>query len=153
MKNEEFVSKKTGVQFVKFAVVGVLNTAVDWLSFFLLTLAPFFDTNQTFAKGIAFVLAVINSFILNSLWTFKEEVQIGMEQAGKERARRGSQYFLKFLLVSLVGLLINTLAFGLTRGIVEGEYSENAVKLISLVAASAAATLWNFLANKFWTYR
>jgi len=152
-KTEKLVSPKTGIQFVKFAVVGVLNTGVDWLSFFLLTLTPYFNFHQAFAKGIAFVLAVVNSFILNSIWTFKEEVKEGMEEAGEQKAKKGSEYFLKFFIVSLIGLAINTVAFSVARSYFVGNFSENIVKLLSLIAASGAATLWNFLANKFWTYR
>ncbi|GAF90892.1 unnamed protein product, partial [marine sediment metagenome] len=69
------LDRKLASQFMKFAVVGVINTGIDWIAFFLLTsFVPFFTgENEVWAKIIAFVLAVANSFAMNSLWTFREE--------------------------------------------------------------------------------
>lgn len=145
------IDKKLISQFIKFAIVGAINTAIDWIAFFLLTnfVSEFSGTGEIWAKIIAFVIAVTNSFIMNSLWTFKEEFRSGFAGDGgaKEKLRTGTRYFGKFLAVNLVGLLINSITFSIFR------FRFGSSKLVGLFFASIAATLWNFLANKLWTYK
>jgi len=139
--------KKEIMQFVKFALVGVSNTLVDWAVFYILALTIFGGAEgESTAKGIAFVVAVVNSFIWNSVWTFKEEFKQGLGSK-KEKARRGGIIFLRFILVSLVGWIVNYYVFKYTR------INLAQASIIALVAASGAATLWNFFANKLWTYK
>jgi len=132
------------IQFIKFGVVGVANTAVDWIVFFLIT--HFIITTKSFeptAKAIAFLLAVINSYLWNTIWTFKKEYK---QSVGKDVGQK-KIIFIKFFFVSLIGWVINYFAFKYTR------FSLNQGQIIALVAASGAAILWNFFANKLWTYR
>lgn len=56
-------------QFVLYALVGVLNTAVHWATFFLLVYL--FDQGQGLSNLIAFLAAVTVSFITNSKVTFR----------------------------------------------------------------------------------
>jgi putative flippase GtrA len=64
---------RTTSQFVKFCVVGVLNTAVDLLFYFLLTRYLGLGGELIYiAKGSSFIIATLNSFVLNRLWTFKQ---------------------------------------------------------------------------------
>lgn len=132
------------IQFIKFGVVGVTNTAVDWLVFFLIThyIVLTKDFEPT-AKAIAFVVAVLNSYLWNTVWTFKKEYK---KSAGDKASAKGAIFF-KFVIVSLIGWGINYLVFKYTR------FSLSQGQLVSLIAASGAATLWNFFINKFWTYK
>lgn len=139
-------------QFLKFAVVGVANTLLDWLVFFLLTLLPFFAGNQPIAKAISFIAAAINSFFLNSNWTFKKEYQSGIGSEDRLRLAKNSVYFGRFFAVSLVGWVINTLSFTIVLNILPSSFSTRMSELIALICASGSALAWNFLANKFWTY-
>jgi putative flippase GtrA len=143
------LNKKLIFQFLKFGVVGVLNTGVDWLTFFLLSsfIQVFQGEGEIWAKIIAFTVAVVNSFILNSLWTFKEEFSTGLGKGQEQKLRAGSVYLGKFIIVSLIGLVINSIIFSLFR------FRLGSSKLVGLIFASGAATLWNFLANKLWTYK
>lgn len=142
---------KLSIQFFKFAVVGVLNTGVDWGMFFLLRLLPFFAMAETLAKGISFWVAATNSFVLNSLWTFREEFEEGMEES-KSKLARGSAYYIKFMLVSIVGCILNTWIFSFAR---HHLFPADATwaRLLSLALASGTVMIWNFSANKWWTYR
>jgi len=153
--NQELVSKKTGIQFVKFAIIGILNTGIDWIVFYLLNMLVFFDIHEWFAKSISFVIAAINSFIWNSLWTFKEEFQTGMSHAKstEEKTAKGSENYSKLLLVSLIGWGLNTLVFYVFRYQILVSVDDKYGKLLSLVFASGLVIIWNFLANKFWTYK
>lgn len=139
------------IQFLKFATVGVINTGVDWLVFFLLMLAPFFQTFESWAKAISFVLAATNSFIWNSLWTFRSEFKSGMKQSGN-RVAAGSEYYVKFMVVSLIGFGLNLWAFTLARSYLFVGTSKMK-QLFALVLASAVVMVWNFAINKLWTYR
>ena len=131
------------VQFIKFGLVGVSNTAVDWIIFYILT-ATILINAEPFAKAIAFIAAVLNSYLWNSVWTFKKEFENNL---GKEKLKNGTTLFVKFAVVSLVGWAINYYAFKYTR------FSLDQGKLMALVVASAAATFWNFFGNKLWTYK
>ena len=153
MPNAELVSKKTGVQFVKFALVGIVNTGVDWIVFFLLTLIPYFRQIEWLAKTISFVLASTNSFIMNSFWTFKKEFKGGLEEAKGQEAAKGTAYYVKFMVVSLVGWGLNTLIFYLSRYQIFANLPERRSQFISLFFASGIVVVWNFLANKLWTYK
>lgn len=154
MKKEgELVSKKTGVQFVKFAIVGLVNTGVDWVVFFMLTMIPFFQQVEWSAKTLSFLLAATNSFIMNSYWTFKQEFKEGLEKSKGKEAAKSSSYYVKFMVVSLVGWGLNTLIFYICRYQVFENFPERRSQFISLFFASGIVVVWNFLANKLWTYR
>ena len=58
-------------QFVKFALVGIMNTIIDFGTYILLTrFFPWFAENYLVANGISFLLAITNSFYINKYWTF-----------------------------------------------------------------------------------
>ncbi|MCX6785495.1 MAG: GtrA family protein [Candidatus Komeilibacteria bacterium] len=60
-------------QFIKFSLVGVVNTLIDFSIFFILTrTSPWFKANYLAANAIGFSLAVTNSFWLNKKWTFQD---------------------------------------------------------------------------------
>lgn len=144
--------KESGSQFVKFAIVGIINTAIDWLVFFALKLIPFFLANRPIAKAISFIIAAINSFILNSTWTFKKEYKAGFENNDQARLSKNSIYFGRFFMVSLIGWLVNTLVFTISINYLPGMVPDKYIDLSALVLASAAGIIWNFFANKYWTY-
>lgn len=81
--------KQTAGQFLKFAVVGVLNTLVDFAVFQALNLL----LGWVYAAQVAgFTCGVINSYLWNSNWTFR-----------KERTKSFREMAL-FLLVNLISL-------------------------------------------------
>lgn len=133
------------MQFVKFAVVGVSNTAVDWIVYYVLINTVFSESaEKSAAKAISFIVAVINSYIWNTVWTFRREYSKAVGKSGGISSK--SSIFIRFFVVSLIGWGVNYLVFKYSIGIVPKD-------LIALVFASAAAVVWNFFANKFWTYK
>ena len=62
-------------QAVKFGLVGVLNTAVDWLVCCLTHGLAYFGDHLTFAKGISYTVGVLNSFFWNKTWTFRSSAK------------------------------------------------------------------------------
>lgn len=61
------------VLFSRFVSVGVINTAIHWLSFFMLTYLEF---GQAIANLSAFVVAITFSFYANGRFTFKSKVSL-----------------------------------------------------------------------------
>lgn len=131
-------------QFIKFGIVGVINTILDWGIFFVLT--HFIVTVKEFeptAKAISFLITIISAFILHSRWTFKGQLQT----VSGENITRNSQIFTKFFVVSIIGWGINYFIFKYTR------LQLNQSQIVSLVVASGFGIIWNFFVNKFWTFR
>jgi len=143
------------VQFIKFALVGVSNTAVDWIVYYLVAgyLITSSDARPT-VKAISFIVAVLNSYLWNTIWTFKEEYKRSAKSSGDKGA-----IFFKFIVVSLIGWVINYFVFKYAfqnyqfANLVIGTKEIKTQDLYPLIFASAAATLWNFFANKLWTYK
>ncbi|GAG94790.1 unnamed protein product, partial [marine sediment metagenome] len=151
----EIFKKANFIQFVKFAIVGVSNTFIDWAIFFLLTqYFVFFQggQNEVLAKAISFVVAVVNSFIWNSLWTFRQEFKAGLAQGEKGTVQ--AIYFGRFFVVSAIGLILNSLVFYLARPLTDLVFVRlELAQLLALMIATLVVLTWNFLANKFWTYK
>jgi len=133
------------VQFIKFGIVGVANTAVDWIVFYLLV-NVLTDINHSWAKAISFTVAMLNSYLWNTIWTFSKEYKKAAV-GGSEK----SAIFVKFIAVSLFGWGVNVLAFNWSSNNLHFVIVDK--DLLPLVVASASAIVWNFFANKFWTYK
>ena len=166
MKNNDKLSKITNfaranskeiTRFLKFAVVGMLGTGIDFGVLNLLILT--FGFSKVLAKTCSFTVAVINSFIWNRLWTFREA-----------RDRPVGPLIVQFFLVSVGGLLLNQVIFLSLDAWVLGEAGALAAPMAALALniglahyklaynlSNAVATIivlfWNFGANRLWTFR
>lgn len=120
-------------QFVKFGIVGFSSTVIDWGIFYFLNYV--FGIYYLIAKVLSFSVAVFNSFFWNRRWTFRSNDPRKMYE------------FSKFLVIALVGLSLNALIMYLA---VDGYHLR---KIFGLMAATGFVTIWNFLANKFWTFK
>lgn len=119
--------------FVKYCIVGVAGTSIDVVVLFLLV--RFATLPLLIATTISFLAAVVNNFYFNKQWTFRNT------------SRNYRKLFIKFFIVSVVGLLITllsmrTLVFGL-----------GVWYIASKLMTSVLVMLWNFLANNIWTFR
>ena len=143
-----YIKKFPGLwQFFKFAVVGVVNTAVDWAVFFIGSHYIFTEKSaEPWIKAVAFLAAMLNSYLWNTIWTFRKDYKLAIGDANNKNTKKGV-VFVKFAIVSIAGWIINVGTFQLVR--FNGDQSQ----IISLIAASAASTLLNFFMNKFWTYK
>lgn len=145
------------VQFIKFGIVGVSNTAVDWIVYYFVAGSIITASNaKPTVKAISFAVAVVNSYIWNTIWTFRKEYSQSTDNVGSTGK---SAIFVKFVVVSLVGWGVNYFVF---RYMIDSFQFQSLVlmakeiktqDLYPLIGASGAAILWNFFANKFWTYR
>ena len=144
------MKKESLGQFLKFALVGVLNTLVDFLVFQLLNLT----LGWTYlAQVIGYSAGVLNSYFWNSRWTFRKEHQ---------RSAREAAAFVVVNLVSL-GVSLGVLwlcrnPFGNTDAWVAGwipAWLGGFVKgdTIAKLIATPCAILVNFIGNKLFVFR
>ena len=84
------MKKKIELQILKFGLIGLLNTAVDFGVFTLLTEA--FKLDSIISHIISYSCGVINSFYFNRFWTFQK------------RGRIHPAEFIRFVFVNLISL-------------------------------------------------
>lgn len=129
-------------QAAKFFLVGTLNTFIDLgvLNFFIWISGIFKGPFYALFKAISFLAAVTNSYFWNKYWTFE-----------KKEEKPKPEEFLKFLTLTLVGLLINVGIASLVVNVIGPQFGINEKIWASIGAIIAAffAFLWNFLASKF----
>jgi putative flippase GtrA len=118
------------VQARRFAASGLLATAVH------VTIATGFIRyvlpEPILANGLAFITATIFSYLANTLWSFSNPLT--------------GANFVRFSLVSLVGLALTTLISGTAE-----HYRLHYIYGIGLVVCLVPPT--TFVLHKFWTYR
>jgi dolichol-phosphate mannosyltransferase len=122
-------------RFARFAAVGLSGVVVDMGLLFLLSDPSMLGWGLTRSKLIAAQMAIINNFMWNDVWTFRDISQ-AQPQIGQRLRRFG-----KFQIICFSGLVLNTVLlnlqfnfFGMNR------YLANAI-------AIAAVTGWNFWLN------
>jgi len=122
-------------RFVRFATVGLSGVIVDMGLLYLLSDPTMLGWGLTRSKLIAAEVAILNNFVWNDSWTFRD---LSAAQRGlKARLRR----FGKFQLVCLAGVAINATLLNLQFNLLGmNRYVANAV-------AIAVVTAWNFWLN------
>lgn len=122
-------------RFIRFGIVGFSGLFVDMSLLYLLMDTSALHLSLTVAKLISGEFAVINNFIWNDRWTFKDLSTNQM--GGRKKLRR----FLKFNLICLAGLIINVVLLNLiVEFILPNPYIAN-------LMAVGFTTLWNFWIN------
>lgn len=121
-------------QFIKFNIVGLSNTLVDFLAYTLLTQT--LGVVYWCAQIISYGLGVLNSYLLNTRWTFREAHRGTPKQAGL------------FLLVNLVSLGVSLGVLALCKQVF-GITSDMWAKVI----ATPVSILVNFLGNRLFVFR
>jgi putative flippase GtrA len=168
-------------RFIKFAIVGAIGAVID---FALLNLLDnFFIASGIFdpwsaawnidlalmcANLISTSVAILSNFTWNRLWAFPES-----------RTRKKREQLVQFVVVSLIGLALNTLIVVKVAGWISpymGEFvshnvtqehivaifgrpepvsvvSEVVSRNIAKAVAIGIVLFWNFGVNRLWTYR
>lgn len=125
-------------KFIKFGIVGASGMVVHFAVLYLLR--DMVHINQFIANTIGFTTAATTNYFLNRIWTFRShEKQVGVE-------------YLKFILVSVIGLGINngTLWLG---GKLLPDWNLDWRFYILWVVAVGVTTLWNFFGNMLFTFK
>lgn len=156
-------------RFLKFAVVGAIGAVIDSGTLFLLqatvlppTLQEPIDYNVAIAQTIAFIAAILSNFTWNRLWTYPDS-----------RSRSMRRQLGQFALISVVGWVGRTIWITFAHqplgswlmpvllpyihwfrpGYVPSDVG--AAKLGTMVAwviGVIVVMVWNFIANRYWTY-
>lgn len=90
MKLKELYEKYKSI--IKFGIVGCINTGVDFITFTLLF--SMFGIDKLVCQVGGYSMGIINSFVLNKLWTFNDK---------KEKTNTAAQ-FIKFVVTNMISL-------------------------------------------------
>ncbi len=119
------------LEFLRFGLVGVVNTAVDFAVFVLLYRGT--DIDPLLCNGVAFLVAVTNSYLLNHHWTFR-----------KSTSNISVAAYVRFVALNAGGLLIGTLAILLLGGVMP-------LELAKLIAAGLTL-IWNYTCSRLFVF-
>jgi len=133
-------------QLGRFGIVGLMNVCVD--IGIATTLRRAYDIDPKSAEMlpilvIASAIAIVNSYFWQRMWTFAE------------KAPPSSKEFITFVIVTLIGLGLNT---AVSVAIIQGVgalsvLSPDRIVTISKIAATAVSLFWNFLGYKFIVFK
>lgn len=123
------------VQFIRYATVGTVNTALDFGIYSGLTRGfEFWREYYLLANGLTFIVVVTWSFFWNKYWTFKN------------RERQHAMQYLKFVIATFGGL-------GIAEGVLYvGVEVLSLHDILSKVIAAPLVVFWNFSAYRFWAF-
>lgn len=145
--------KKTGKQFIKFALVGVINTLIDItiLNIQMNLTGITRGFGYSIQKTISFLCALTFSYFVNKSWTFEDKSK-------EKEAKKMSQFFL----VGTIGMLINVTTATLTVSYLQNPIN-NLLQLsfltpkiwgtIGALCGTAVGLLWNFTGYKWWVFK
>ena len=123
------------VQFVRFCMVGVLNTLTTFFTYIALTRTQeFFLIHYVGAEALAYFAGTIVSFTLNRNWTFRQTGSVTIFEV------------MRFYSALLSGLAVNVSIFYVL--VVWLRFYDIVAVGISLLVTIA----WNFLFMKFWVF-
>lgn len=120
-------------QFVKFSIVGVINTGIHYAAFLLLY--RIVNINYLIASVMGYCCGLLNSYLMNRKWTFNSGAVAKQNE------------IIKFLVVNVTALGINVASL---RLLVE---SLGIKPEISQLASIGFSLVVNFIGNKYWTFR
>jgi putative flippase GtrA len=143
-------NKQERDRFLRFAFVGVVGAVVDFGTFNLLV--RFTRIASVWASVISFTAAVISNFLWNRFWTYPDS-----------RSKKVSNQVFQFIIVSLIGLGIRTPLFAWLEKILVDNFNTMLPKGFfltgtfvghntALAIAVLVVMMWNFFANRYWTY-
>lgn len=144
MKLQEFF-KSNWKYFVKYSIVGAVGTLIDVAGF--AALLAFTPLNRFIAATISFIAAVINNFTFNKIWTFHDHSTAVTTQ------------FTKFFIVSVGGLILNLTFLWIWGLVIAYLIKVTSADLpvwantLAKLGASAVVLIYNFLMNRFWTFK
>jgi putative flippase GtrA len=132
------IDSKEANRIFRFLVVGTSGTIID---FSLLSILKTLGLPTLPANTFSFLVGVINNFTWNRLWTFSDS-----------RGNHWNKQIWKFVFVSIIGLLINNLVIFLLEGWFDQWFVERGYIPAKMIA-TGIAVIWNYCANRLWTFR
>ena len=134
--NDRIEQKALIFQFIKFGLVGISNTVVSWICYYVILWID--DDLYMLGSLVGTVVSIANAFFWNDRFVFK-----GKEDDLKSRLKRLGKTYVSYggtSLLSMLLLWIEVQLFGVN-------------KVIAPVVNLMITIPLNFLINKFWTFR
>jgi len=118
-------------QFVRFLLVGSVVAIVQFSVLF--ALVQYVKLGPLFASSIGFIISAALNYILNYTFTFRSKAS-------------HSKALVRFIAVASVGLLLNGVLMQIGTEFLSIHY------IYSQIGAIACVIIWNFAANRMWTF-
>ena len=117
-------------QFVSYSMIGIISLLIDIIVYVLLS--DFFLISKSLSKIISFILASINSFLGNKIFTFKLKSYNFREP-------------MKFILLYSVSLIANSSTHDFFLNVFDG--------FLPFIIASIVSIIINFGGQKLWVFK
>ena len=131
-------------QIGRFAIVGVLNTVLDFavLNLLITMSGVTGGPMASVFKGVSFIVAVTNSYYWNKYWTFEFQTKVNKE-------------LLQFFIISAIGFGFNIGAFSFTVDVIGpiGNITPQTWANIGALSGTLAGLAWNFIGYKFIVFK
>lgn len=135
------------IKFFKFCLVGFSGLFIDFSVTYIFK--EKLKANKFLSNALGFMLGATNNYFINKLWTFHDN-----------STNYGVQYS-QFLLVSLIGLGLNTLIIYLLSKPQNMHFSIGKFQIkikginfyFAKFTASFLVAFWNFGANQYFTFQ
>ena len=121
------------LQFIKFNLVGLLNTGIDMAAFFALTGV---GVGYVLAQTLSYACGMLNSYIWNRNWTFRQK---GEKTDGRKQILRFVVLNGATLLLSIALLYVLVTVIGLPAG-------------LGKIIAKACTLVVNYAGSRFWVF-
>ncbi len=133
-KNKGFVAEIKRI--ISFSIIGLLNSGltygIDQLLYYV------FHVNQNISFSIGYFLGMLNSYVLNSYFTFKSRSSI----------KKSGDKFIKFFVVNIASYLASLAAKNLFAHL----FGTENLNFINTGFAIVAAQVVNYLGYKIWVF-
>lgn len=128
-------------KFFSFGLIGILNTFIDFFIFFVLLkiLPTKNDYMVTIYSAIGFIIANINSYYLNSKYTFN---------------KKGNYY--SFLIISLFSLILNSFALSGSLFVLKKIFQNKYMKIlifVSKILGTGISMISNFILYNYLCFK
>lgn len=144
MTMKSITDNRAAAQFVKFCLVGAMNTLVTLCTIFICK--SLIGVNEYIANTLGYIMGVINSFLWNKQWVFHSQGRIS-----REAVRFAIGFAICYSLQLITVIALNTSSFGeieLDTGLmVVSGYG------LATIIGCAVYTIFNFIYNRLVTFR
>lgn len=128
----DFNDKNEYIRIFKYALVGVANTLIDWIIYFVL--AEFFHVDAWIANVVGYSVGTCASFVGNKFFTFKaKNTKTGVE-------------FAKFVAVNIVSLVSSTGIIALLTSVLAVN------KYIAKIVSTCVSMAINYMGSRFFVF-
>ncbi|MGH2509577.1 MAG: GtrA family protein, partial [Ktedonobacteraceae bacterium] len=134
---------RSSQQFLRFGLVGCLNTLTDLLALnCLLWLWPTQNTALLLlANSLAYALGALNSFVLNRYWTFQHRGPTNIREVSR------------FALTTLAGIICNDLILGSLTNSLQGAHLSTTIWMnLAKLVAIGGTLLISYLGMRLWVF-